>query len=77
MNYKVHVLCLKYKKALKEFSILFNQSKPKERYLLIRPMWKGGFTLKMTQELGFNATKHMWISCRNKCVRNKGLFNFI
>jgi hypothetical protein len=63
----------KYKRALKEFSRLFNETKQKEKHFLLRPIFKSGMSRRHAVELGFNATSYMWRSLSNSpCNRNNG-----
>ena len=62
----------KHIKALKHFSVLFNEAKQKEKYKLLNPLKLAGFTLKETRQFKFKASKRLWSSCRNNSKRNQG-----
>jgi hypothetical protein len=57
--------------AVNEYSSIFNQYKPKERYKYLIPIKKAGFTLIEANKLGFNVGKKLWKS-NLSLNRNKG-----
>jgi hypothetical protein len=57
--------------AVKDFSTIFNENKPKDRYKYLIPIKKAGFTLIEANKLGFNVGKKLWKS-NLSLIRNKG-----
>lgn len=61
-----------YKKALKGFADIFNQSSEKEKHKYLYPILISGITRSHARELGFRATPYMWKNCLKRNKRNKG-----
>jgi hypothetical protein len=59
-------------KALNNYSSLYNQSKPKEKYKYLNPIRMSGMSRERAKRIGFKITSYMWKSCLNTNPRNKG-----
>jgi hypothetical protein len=62
----------KYKNALINFGKISNKAKQKDKHVYIYPLRSAGLTLKQAHELGFKVSLHLWGSCIDQSVRNKG-----
>ena len=69
-------LFVKYKRALKGISRIYNATKPKDKHFLLKPVYTSGISLRHARYLGFNASSWVWNSFRHSHIRNKGEVNF-
>ena len=59
-------------RAMRNFSLLSNSVKQKERFKYIRCLKEARLSLDFSKNLGFKASKHLWSTCLRTVPRNKG-----
>jgi hypothetical protein len=69
-------LFIKYKRALKGISRIYNDTKQKDKHFLLKPIYMSGISRMHARYLGFNASCNIWNSCKHSHIRNKGKVNF-
>jgi len=58
--------------ALKNYSVLYNNAKQKEKYKYAFPLRESGIKYKDALKLGFKITKYMWKKCLDNTERAVG-----
>jgi hypothetical protein len=62
----------KYKKALRLFAKVCNETKKKEKYIFLGPLRRAGLSKPESEKLGFKISHEGWQNCLDKRKRNPG-----
>ncbi|RNA02663.1 ubiquitin carboxyl-terminal hydrolase 7 [Brachionus plicatilis] len=71
-DFEKNLLQSKYKTALRYFSRIYNEAKPKDKHQYLYPLRISGLKKKEAESLNFFSTSYMWQKCLNKNIRNIG-----
>lgn len=73
---KEEIMEEKYKKALLNFSLIYKNTKSKNKHPFIRALKQAGFTKKECLSFNFKCGKKLWKSCMKTSDRDLGLDNY-